>query len=79
MKLNLVLLSIVSLTLFSCAVGDKVYMQNPDTKVVAICGGNITAGGIVQANELNLAKQRTCIQDFKEQGFIRLPGKPDTE
>jgi len=73
MKLNLVLLSIVSLTLFSCAVGTDVYMQNPKTKELAICNS-----GIVN-NIVNLEKQRTCIQDFKEQGFIRLPGKPDTE
>ena len=79
MKLNLVLLSIVSLILFSCAIGERVYMQNPDTKVVDIWGGNITAGNIASASAINLEKQRTCKQDFKKQGFIRLPGKPDTE
>ena len=56
MKLNLVLLSIVSLILFSCAVGERVYMQNPDTKAVAICGDNISAGNIASASAINLEK-----------------------
>lgn len=50
---------------------ESIYMKNPQTGAVVKCGtphANTLAEPAVQAREAQ------CIQDYKEQGYVRVPG-----
>ena len=69
---TLFLLSVGTLLLSACAVGDVVLMEHPDTGERVECGGDIAYGNIPAGNDTNLAKQRYCVEDFKQQGYVRV-------
>lgn len=57
-------------TFAGCAQTDPVHMTNPNTGVVAQCGPYTVRG--LQGPVAAAQHEAQCIQDFKEQGFIRV-------
>ena len=60
----------VALLLGGCA-NSTTYLKNEKTGEVVTCGGThavTLAEGAIQAREAQ------CIQDYKERGFVRVPG-----
>ena len=72
---KLLLLSVTVMLLGACAMGETVYMKHPGTGDMVKCGGDIAYGNIPAGNDTNLLKLRFCIDDFKEQGYKRMPKK----
>jgi hypothetical protein len=63
------------LALGACT-NSKTYMKNPKT------GDVITCGGLHPYTVVESAVQRReaqCIQDYKDQGFVRIPGPADSK
>jgi len=71
MKTVFVFMLFLSVVVSGCAVGDVVYMKNKTTGKTVKCGGHLTFGNIPAGNELNLQKQRYCMDDFRRQGYVR--------
>jgi hypothetical protein len=59
-----------ALALLACVHTDPVYMRNATTGKVVVCGPYRNNG--VNA-EPAATHERQCIQDYKEQGFVRVP------
>jgi hypothetical protein len=59
-----------ALALLACSHTDPVYMKNAATGKVVVCGP-------YKNNDFNATAAATheqqCIQDYKEQGFLRVP------
>ena len=62
------LLIVGLLVLAACT--DPVRMQNPTTGQIALCGPYPIGAGQSVASAMREAK---CIDDFKAQGYVRLP------
>jgi len=63
---------LIPLILASCST-DLIYLKNKDTGQIATCGGHFV--GLEKDFKMEgIAMQESqCIQDYKEQGFIRIP------
>ena len=63
-------LVLAALTLASCDTVSDVRLKDPATGEIAICQGK---GGL-SANRyaVTVAEQRGCIEDFKDQGYVRV-------
>ena len=68
MRLSLACFLLIALA--GCTQTPPVYMQNPSTGKTAICGP-------YKNNDLNATaaamQEHQCIQDYKEQGYVREP------
>jgi hypothetical protein len=72
----------IALTIMGCTVlalgactDSKSYMKNPTTGEVVTCGGRHPYTVVESAVQ---RREAQCIQDYKEQGFVRIPG-PDSK
>jgi hypothetical protein len=72
--LTLATLLLTTLALGACADG-RTYMKNPTTGQVVTCGTRHPYTVVESAVE---QREAQCIQDYKEQGFVRVPG-PDSK
>ena len=59
------------LILAACNVVEDVRLKNLETGEVVTCPGR--AGHPSNLQGAIVAEQRGCIEDFKEQGYVRLP------
>lgn len=62
---------VVALTLTACMSIAAVRLEHPKTGHIVTCGPYTQVGQIEFA--ANIASQRGCIRDFKEQGYVRVP------
>ena len=67
MRKKLALLLAVGLLVSSCT-SIPVYMKNPKTGEIVNCGGQET-------NPTGAIRERGCIDDYKDQGWERVPHK----
>lgn len=58
------------LMLTGCIDG-SIYLKNPQTGQVVKCGG---VHGYSYMEGVEVTRTAQCAQDYKEQGFVRIPG-----
>ncbi len=65
-----IILTVLAVGLAGCVTTDPVYMKNPNTGQVVQCGpyDNRALNSMASAQ-----RESQCIQDYKEQGFVRSP------
>lgn len=61
------------LFLVSCASSQKVVLRHPATGEMVTCGPYLVGGNIASAARTAQNELRYCIEDFKQQGFVRAP------
>lgn len=59
------------LLLAACST-ETIYMKNPTTGQTATCGGHPLAFPIYAT--VASSHDQECVQDYKEQGYVRVPG-----
>ncbi len=64
------LLAFLLLPLAACGTVKEVRLQHPDTSKIAVCEGK--SGLNNPGYQTAVLEQRGCIQDYKEQGFVRI-------
>ncbi len=64
------LLTFLLLPLAACSTIKDVRLQHPDTGKIAVCEGK--SGVRSREYPTAVLEQRGCIQDYKEQGYVRI-------
>ena len=74
-RFDLLALFVSALGLVACSLYDSeaVYLRHPETGQVAQCG---PYNGLWEGPGIALERETKCIDDFRSQGYERLPGKP---
>lgn len=72
MKRKTTILSVV-LLLTGCTT-DLIYLKNKETGQTVTCGGKFVGLDKDFKIEGIAAQESQCINDYKEQGFVRVPG-----
>ena len=62
------------LPLLTACSTDTIYLKNPATGATATCGGHSLFFPIYAT--VASSHDQECVQDYKEQGFVRVPGQP---
>jgi len=60
--------------LFSACSTDLIYLKNKETGEVVHCGGHFVGLDKDFKIEGIAQEESQCIKDYKEQGFVRVPG-----
>lgn len=63
--------ALLLVSLSACST-EAMYMRNPKTGQVATCGNHSLAFPIYAT--IASTHDKECVQDFKEQGYVRVPG-----
>jgi hypothetical protein len=66
---------IIAVGLAACGPTDTIYLKNVSTGATATCGAHSLSNPYaIVASTVAVVGDQDCVRDYKEQGFVRVPG-----